>query len=83
MTGWCTNERTNLQHSGGYVCPTIVSTIWKGPGNTQDGVCVAHVYGVTGWVRVNNHDADIRTVHAGQGQLRSGDTEWTKRHTTR
>lgn len=22
------------------VCPTIVSCIWKGPGNTQDGCCV-------------------------------------------
>lgn len=36
-----------------------------------------------GGVRVNSHDEDIRTVHAGQGQLRSGDTEWTKRPTTR
>ena len=83
VTGWCTNERTNLQHSGVHVCPTIVSVISKGPGNTQDGVCVAHVYGGTGGVRVNNHDEDIRTVHARQGQLRSRDTECTKRPTTK
>ena len=36
-----------------------------------------------GGVRVNNHDKDTRTVHAGQGQLRSCDAECTKRHTTR
>ena len=28
-----------------------------------------------GGVRVNNHDEDIRTVHARQGQLRSRDTD--------
>ena len=75
------NERI-YSIGGGHVCPTIVSTIWKGPGSTQDGVCVSHVYGGTGGVRVNNHDEDTRTVHAGQGQLRSCDAECTKRPTT-
>ena len=59
-----------------HVCPTIVSVISKGPGNTQDGLCVAHVSGCI--------DVGVsQPVYSGQGQLRSGDTECTKRPTTK
>ena len=69
------NERI-YSIGGGHVCPTIVSMISKGPGNTQDVLCVAHVSG--------GIDVGVsQPVYSGQGQLRSGDTECMKRPTTR